>query len=248
MGYDERIIVYLRKIMNTTTKLLFGAVAVVLVVLLVLSQAPSRDATSDARENLKNDIGMSFFVTSVNPGKGADLGGLAGADAYCRSLAASVGEGEKTWRSYLSSVATGTALAVNARDRIGSGPWYNAKGVMVARSIDDLHSSMNNLTKETALTEKGEVVLGRGDTPNMHDILTGSTEEGTASTTATVDTTCGNWTSGGIGSAVVGHHDRIGINDSAPMKSWVSSHGSRGCDMEALKSTGGAGLFYCFAE
>ncbi len=190
------------------------------------------------------DTSMSFFITSTNPGRGGDLGGLAGADAHCTALAEAAGVKGKTWAAYLSTTGEG---AVNARDRIGTGPWYNAKGVRIAGSVDELHG-MNNLTKETALTEKGEVVLGRGDTPNMHDILTGSTEAGTASTSAPTDTTCANWTSSTEGSATVGHHDRIGINDSAPMKSWVSSHGSRGCSLDALKGTGGNGLMYCFAK
>lgn len=190
------------------------------------------------------DTTMSFFITSTNPGRGGDLGGLSGADAHCTALAEAAGVAGKTWAAYLSTTGDGS---VNARDRIGTGPWYNAKGVRIAGSIDELHNS-NMLTKETALTEKGEIVFGRGDTPNMHDMLTGSTEFGTASTTATGDTTCANWTSGADGSAIVGHHDRIGINDSAPMKSWVSSHGSRGCSLEALQGTGGNGLFYCFAK
>jgi hypothetical protein len=193
------------------------------------------------------DTSMSFFVTSVNPGKGGDLGGLAGADAYCTALAEAAGVVGKEWRAYLSTTPTENAPAVNARDRIGAGPWYNAKGVMIAASLDALHGE-NNLTKDTALNERGEVVWGRGDETNMHDILTGSTAEGMASSTATTDTTCGNWTSATTGSAIVGHHDRVGINDSPPMKSWNSSHGSRGCDLPALTSTGGKGLFYCFAK
>ena len=188
---------------------------------------------------------MSFFVTSVNPGKGADFGGLAGADAYCQKLAASAGAGGKNWRAYLSSTASGGAAAVNARDRIGRGPWQNAKGLMVATSVDDLHGPNNKLSKQNSLTEKGEVVSGRGDPVNMHDILTGSTADGRADTSAP-DTTCGNWTQSGEGSAIVGHHDRIGLNESAPMKSWNMSHPTRGCSMEALKSTGGGGLLYCF--
>jgi len=188
---------------------------------------------------------MSFFVTSVNPGKGADFGGLAGADAYCQKLATSAGAGGKNWRAYLSTTASGGAAAVNARDRIGRGPWQNAKGLMVATSVDDLHGPDNKLTKQNSLTEKGEVVSGRGDPVNMHDILTGSTADGRADTSAP-DTTCGNWTQSGEGSAIVGHHDRIGLNDSAPMKSWNMSHPTRGCSLEALKSTGGGGLMYCF--
>jgi hypothetical protein len=188
---------------------------------------------------------MSFFVTSVGSGKGADLGGLAGADAHCEKLAAAVGAGGKGWRAYLSAAPANGAPAVNARDRIGTGPWQNAKGVVIAGSAVALHGS-NNLNKQTALTEKGEVVNGRGDTPNMHDILTGSDREGRLATGAP-DTTCGNWTKSGEGSAVVGHHDRTGLDDSDAAKSWNASHPSRGCSQDALKATGGDGRFYCFA-
>ena len=188
---------------------------------------------------------MSFFLTSANPGQGADLGGLAGADAYCEKLAAAVNAGGKNWRAYLSTTASGSTPAVNARDRIGRGPWHNAKGVLVAASVDELHGT-NMLNKETALTEKGEVVSGRGDPVNMHDILTGSAPDGRVAM-ASGDTTCGNWTQSGAGSAAVGHHDRMGLDDSAPAKSWNASHGTRGCGMDALKATGGAGLFYCFS-
>jgi len=186
---------------------------------------------------------MSFFVTSSNPGKGADFGGLAGADQYCQSLASAAGAGGKTWRAYLS--ATG-ATPVNARDRIGRGPWYNAKGTMVAANVDELHGT-NQLSKVTALTEKGEGVMGRGDAVNMHDVLTGSTPDGRATAGGTADTTCGNWTKGGDGSAIVGHHDRTGLDESAPAKSWNSSHASRGCSLASLKATGGDGRLYCFA-
>ncbi|MCU0896927.1 MAG: hypothetical protein MUC55_05440 [Burkholderiales bacterium] len=189
---------------------------------------------------------MSFFVTSKGSGKGADFGGLAGADAHCQKLAESVGAGGRTWRAYLSATPTAGSPAVNARDRIGPGPWQNAKGVVVATSVDNLHGDQNNLTKQTALTERGEIVKGRGDTPNQHDILTGSTPEGRA-VPGTNDTTCGNWTKSGEGSAIVGHHDRIGLRDDAPSKSWNASHGSRGCSDEALIGTGGAGYLYCFA-
>lgn len=188
---------------------------------------------------------MSFFLTSANPGQGADLGGLAGADAHCEKLAAVVNAGGKNWRAYLSTTASGSTPAVNARDRIGRGPWHNAKGMLVAASVDELHGP-NMLNKETALTEKGEVVSGRGDPVNMHDILTGSAPDGRVAM-ASGDTTCGNWTQSGAGSAVVGHHDRMGLDDSAPAKSWNASHGTRGCGMDALKATGGAGLFYCFS-
>jgi hypothetical protein len=200
-------------------------------------------AHSGAQQN-----SMSFFLTSVNPGKGAELGGLAGADQYCQSLANSAGAGSKVWRAYLSAAATSSAPAVNARDRIGKGPWQNAKGVVIAANVDELHGT-NNLNKQTALTEKGETISGRGDPVNQHDILTGSDAEGRLALAAGAggDTTCGNWTKSGEGSAFVGHHDRQGLNESAPMKSWNASHGSRGCGLEALKSTGGSGLFYCFA-
>jgi hypothetical protein len=188
---------------------------------------------------------MSFFVTSVGKGKGADLGGLAGADEHCNTLAKSAGS-TKTWAAYLSTTAPGGDPGVNARDRIGKGPWKNMRGAVVAQSVDDLHSANSNVTKQTALTEKGEGVSGRGDAVNMHDILTGSDPHGNYST-AGGDTTCSNWTKSDEGSAIVGHHDRMGIKDSRHMKSWNSSHGSRGCSQDALKSTGGAGLFYCFA-
>lgn len=190
---------------------------------------------------------MSFFVTSTNPGQGANFGGLAGADRVCQALAGSVGAGDRTWHAYLSTTAAGGQPAVNARDRIGKGPWRNAKGVVVATSVEDLHGPDNKLGKQTSLTEKGTVVNGFGDTPNMHDILTGSTPEGRAST-ASNDTTCRNWTSGDAGSAIVGHLDRNGTNpDPVANRSWNSSHGTRGCSMPALQSTGGAGLLYCFA-
>ena len=186
---------------------------------------------------------MSFFVTSANPGKGVEKSEhLAGADAYCQSLATSANAGGKNWRAYLSNAAP----AVNARDRIGRGPWQNVKGQLVASSVDDLHGPNNKLDKQSALTEKGDIISGRGDPVNMHDILTGSTADGRLDTSA-ADTTCGNWTKSGAGSATVGHHDRIGLNESAPMKSWNASHPTRSCDMQGFVSTGGAGLFYCFA-
>ena len=189
---------------------------------------------------------MSFFVSSAGSGKGADLGGLEGADRICRTLAEAVGAGGRTWRAYLSTQGAG---AVNARDRIGSGPWVNAKGVVIAKDPAELHG-VNNLTKQSALNEKGEVVNGRGDTPNTHDILTGSKPDGTAFGDE-ADRTCANWTSSGKGAAMVGHSDRTGLDESAPAKSWNSSHLSRGpgggCSQDDLKSTGGAGLLYCFA-
>ena len=189
---------------------------------------------------------MTFFLTSAGPGKGADLGGVEGADKHCQKLAEAAGAGKRAWRAYLSVSAAGDVAAGNARDRIGKGPWQNAKGVTIAKDVDYLHGPGNTLSKETALTEKGDVVNGRGDTPNRHDILTGSQPDGRAFP-AGLDQTCGNWTKSGEGSAIVGHHDRMGLNDSAPMKSWNSSHASRGCSQEALRGTGGDGLFYCFA-
>jgi hypothetical protein len=192
-----------------------------------------------------NSNPMSFFLTSANPGKGADLGGLAGADAYCSQLASKAGAGGKNWRAYLSATAADGKPAVNARDRIGKGPWANAKGEVVAANVDELHAG-NKLNKQTALTETGGIISGRGDPVNLHDILTGSSDDGRAMVDAK-DTTCGNWTRSGEGSAIVGHHDRIGLNESAPMKSWNSSHPTRGCSLDALKSTGGGGLMYCFA-
>ena len=190
---------------------------------------------------------MTFFVTSAGPGKGADLGGLAGADAHCQKLATSAGAGAKTWRAYLSTQGAG---AVNARDRIGKGPWVNAKGVTVAKDVAELHGT-NNLTKQTALSEKGDVINGRGDTPNRHDVLTGSQADGTAFP-PDKDMTCKNWTSGTEGAAMVGHSDRTGLDTNPPSLSWNSSHPSRGpgggCTQSDLKSTGGDGLMYCFAS
>jgi hypothetical protein len=188
---------------------------------------------------------MSFFITSAGSGKCADLGGLAGADAHCQKLAAAAGAGAKTWRAYLSQSAVGGKPAVNARDRIGAGPWYNYKGLMVAQNVADLHSANNKLGKENSLTEKGGIVNGRGDTPNMHDVLTGSQEDGTAFADSE-DHTCKNWTSSGEGSANLGHHDRQG--GGANPTSWNASHASRGCSQENLQATGGNGYFYCFAQ
>jgi hypothetical protein len=191
---------------------------------------------------------MGFFVTSHGPGKGADLGGLAGADKHCQELAASVGAGGKTWRAYLSTQGAG---AVNARDRIGKGPWQNAKGVVIATSVADLHSANNKLTKQNDVSEKGEVINGRGDKPNRHDILTGSQPDGTAFTDDK-DHTCKNYTSSTQGSVMVGHNDRIGLRDDESSHSWNSSHPSRGpdggCSQKDLQSTGGDGLLYCFAS
>jgi hypothetical protein len=190
---------------------------------------------------------MTFFVTSVGKGNGADLGGLAGADAHCVALAKTAGSTQTNWRAYLSTTLPGGDAGENARQRIGKGPWHNAKGVMVAKSVDDLHLEGVNINKQTALTEKGEVVGGSGDKPNMHDILTGSDPMGMFST-AGGDTTCGNWTKSADGSAIVGHHDRSGLKKATRhMTSWNSSHGSRGCSQDNLRASGGAGLFYCFA-
>jgi hypothetical protein len=190
---------------------------------------------------------MTFFVTSAGKGNGADLGGLEGADAHCNSLAKAAGSKHTNWKAYLSTTAPGGDAGVNARDRIGKGPWRNAKGVVVAKNVADLHAGKNNLNKNTALTEKGEVVKGSGDTPNQHDMLTGSDPAGLYST-AGGDTNCGNWTKSGDGSAIVGHHDRTGLKKTTRhMTSWNSSHGSAGCSQDQLIKTGGNGLFYCFA-
>lgn len=188
---------------------------------------------------------MSFFITSAGPGDGANLGGLAGADKHCQTLAEAAGSTGRTWRAYLSAAAADGQPAVNARDRIGTGPWYNAKGVKVADDVAMLHSDNNQLSKENSLTEKGEVVNGRGDTPNRHDILTGTALDGTLATGDT-NLTCDNWTSNAeTGSAMVGHHDRTG--GGANPTSWHAAHPSRGCSQANLRATGGDGLFYCFA-
>lgn len=189
---------------------------------------------------------MSFFITSAGPGDGAKLGGLEGADAHCKHLADAAGVTGKTWHAYLSAKAEGGRPAVNAKDRIGTGPWYNAKGVMVAQNVAELHSEASKAGKENSLNEKGMPVNGRGDTPNQHDILTGSLMDGTLSPDTT-DTTCSNWTSNanGVGAAYVGHHDRQG--GGANPTSWNSAHLSRGCSQQNLVGTGGNGLFYCFA-
>ncbi len=192
---------------------------------------------------------MTFFVTSASIGNGANLGGLAGADNHCQTLAQAAGAGAKSWHAYLSTQAADGKPAISARDRIGKGPWQNAKGAVVAKDVAELHGT-NALTKQTALSEKGEVINGRGDTPNRHDILTGSQPDGTAFTVPD-DKTCKNWTSSAQGSAMLGHADRTGLDNSAPAKSWNSSHPSRGpeggCSQSDLKSTGGDGLLYCFA-
>jgi hypothetical protein len=186
----------------------------------------------------------TFFVTSTGVGRGGDLGGLAGADAHCQALAKAEGSGDHTWRAYLSTPATADQPAVNARDRIGTGPWYNAEGLLVAANLDELHSDSNKITKDTAVTESLNPINGAGDTPNMHDILTGSRADGTAFD-AGEDLTCGTWTSSSTGRAQVGHHDRRGLGNG--VNSWNSVHPSEGCSQQHLESTGGAGLFYCFA-
>jgi hypothetical protein len=186
---------------------------------------------------LAQDASMSFFVTSQGPGDGANVGGLDGADAHCQQLAEAAGAGGKTWRAYLSTSTT------NARERIGSGPWHNAKGEVIAEDVDALHSDDNSISKQAALSEQGEEIQGRGDEPNRHDILTGSDPDGRA----VADMTCNDWTSDDEGQAIVGHHDRMGLADDAPSRSWNSSHPSQGCSQEALRSSGGDGLFYCFA-
>lgn len=187
---------------------------------------------------------MTFFITSAGSGNGADLGGLAGADKHCQSLAAAAGAGKRTWRAYLST--TGSP-AVNARDRIGKGPWHNAQGRLIARDVKELHEGVNNINRAMALTEKGTVVNGRADSPNMHDILTGSQPDGRAIAGDASKTTCGNWTLSGAGAAMVGHHDRWGLKDDDPSRSWNASHPSRGCSQDNLRASGGAGMFYCFA-
>lgn len=190
---------------------------------------------------------MSFFVTSVGPGDGANLGGLAGADQHCQNLAAAAGAGNRTWRAYLSQTSGGNMAAVNARDRIGDGPWHNARGQLIASNVQDLHGDFqrdrNNIRKPTALNENGEPVNGVGDQPNQHDILTGSDSRGYALLGSADVTTCNNWTGNGEGRAMVGHHDRLG----GPNASWNAVHLTRGCSQQDLVGTGGAGLFYCFA-
>jgi len=205
-------------------------------------------APAAAAQAQKVSPDMSFFVTSTGMGKGADLGGLAGADKHCQQLAAAAGAGKKQWRAYLSTVSsiTGGGKLIYARDRIGKGPWYTAEGRLVANNVDELHTR-NGINRMTALTEKGAKVNGRAESPNnMHDILTGSTPDGRAAVDSK-DTTCGNWTKSGEGAAIVGHHDRWGTRDDEPARSWNASHPSRGCSQDNLKASGGAGMFYCFA-
>lgn len=191
----------------------------------------------------QNQEPMSFFVTSVGSGDGANLGGLAGADAHCAALANAAGSNKTNWRAYLSQAPGGGLPLVNARDRIGSGPWYNANGAVIAWDVDGLHEDQNNIRKPTAVDENGELVNGVGDQPNQHDMLTGSDSKGRLVAGNAVNTTCNNWTSNSDGSAMLGHHDRMG----GPNASWNSVHASRGCSQANLVATGGAGLFFCFA-
>jgi hypothetical protein len=214
-----------------------------------LASAATLAQAADAKAPAKRAAAqkpMSFFVTSTGLGKGADLGGLAGADAHCQNLAKAAGAGNRTWHAYLSTTAVNGGKVVNARDRIGTGPWYNVKGELIAKDVDDLHTD-NKITKQSALSEKGTMLNGAGDNPNTHDILTGSDSFGYAFEGKS-DTTCGNWTSSAAsGSAQVGHFDRRGLNELPPAKSWNNAHPSRGCSQDALRSSGGAGLLYCFA-
>ena len=225
--------------MNSFAKVISPA-CFALAAISALASAPAQAQSADT----------SFFLTSNGIGNGGNLGGLAGADNHCQTLAQAAGAGAKTWRGYLSTQAADGAPAVNARDRIGKGPWKNSKGVAVAKDVAELHSANNNLTKQTALSEKGDVISGAGDTPNRHDVLTGSQADGTAFA-AGEDRTCKNWTSSTQGAAMVGHFDRKGLRDDEPSKSWNTSHPSRGpdggCSQADLKSTGGDGLMYCFA-
>jgi hypothetical protein len=224
----------------TRTLTLFGSVTLLALGLSASAQAQQAPQSPD----------MTFFVTSAGSGKGADLGGLEGADRHCQQLAQAAGAGNKTWRAYLSTQAVGGAQAVNARDRIGRGPWQNFKKEVIAQNVDDLHSANNKLGAQTSLTERGTVVSGVGYTPNQHDALTGSQADGRAFA-AGEDRTCGNWTKSTQGSAMLGHIDRKGLRDDDASKSWNASHPSRGaeggCSQADLRSTGGAGLFYCFA-
>ena len=211
---------------------------------LILFGATSCTSSSDdLADNADTEHMMSFFLTSVGSGNGGDLGGLEGADQHCQALATAAGFGDQMWNAYLSSTGSDGSSGINARDRIGSGPWYNFAGDQVATDVDNLHGE-NNLTKETVLNELGAMTNGRGDDPNRHDILTGTQLDGTAAA-GDGDTTCQNWTGSGEGSALVGHFDRLGGGDNPT--SWNSAHASRGCGQEDLRGTGGDGLFYCFA-
>jgi hypothetical protein len=240
----------IRRVLETCAALLVS----VLVSSCTSAEAPTREASEaghDATAVVPELLAMggersvtSFFITSAGLGRGGDLGGLDGADAHCQALAKAEGSGDRLFRAYLSTSATATEPAVHARDRIGRGPWYNAEGLLIAANIDDLHSDRNRITKETAVTQRLDQVGGVGDTPNMHDILTGSRPDGTAFD-ASEDLTCRNWTSSSEGRAQVGHHDRQGMAEG--VNSWNSVHASRSCSQQDLEATGGAGLFYCFA-
>jgi hypothetical protein len=213
----------------------------------IVAAAPfALSGESQAQQQPPQFPNMTFFITSTSGPKGADFGGIAGADRHCQTLAAKAGAGSKTWRAYLSVQAINGAQAVNARDRIGKGPWVNAKGLQIAANLDDLHGDGNKINEENGLAENGRRIPGRFHVVNQHDILTGSTAEGRAPA-GDKDMTCGNWTKSGEGSAVVGHADRLGLRDDAPSRSWNAAHPSRGCSADALKSSGGAGLLYCFA-
>ena len=218
-----------------------------LVSLVVLAASSAHAQAGGAAQPQPPQQPMGFFVTSVGKGDGANLGGLAGADAHCQMLAQTSGAGGRVWRAYLSATATPTSAPVNARDRIGNGPWYNAKGAIIAWNVGDLHGDnqrdRNSINKEFALNEKGQPVNGRGDTPNQHDILTGSDSFGRVLLGTAANTTCNNWTSDSTGFAMVGHHDRSGGGNS----SWNAAHSTRSCSQKDLVATGGAGLFYCFA-
>jgi hypothetical protein len=233
----------------TNFRPLFVAITIVGVGLFASAGCTTED-TNTAEEpsvaqdaDTAQDTTMSFFITSVGPGDGANLGGLDGADVHCQALAEAAGSTGRVWRAYLSQSASDGQPAVNARDRIGSGPWYNSNGVEVASSVSDLHSANNELSKENSISETGQVINGRGDDPNMHDVLTGSQLDGTAFSDGE-DHTCGNWTSNGAGSAQAGHHDRQGGGDNPT--SWNAAHGSQGCSQDDLIGTGGNGLYYCF--
>jgi hypothetical protein len=223
--------------MNTLSRTMPACLA--LAAISILAGAPAQAQSADT----------SFFVTSTPIGNGGNLGGLAGADNQCQTLAQAAGAGAKTWRAYLSTQAADGKPAVNARDRIGKGPWKNAKGTVIAKDVAELHGA-NGLTKQTALSEKGDIINGRGDTPNRHDALTGSQADGTAFA-GPEDRTCKNWTSSTQGAAMLGHIDRLGLRDDDASKSWNSSHPSRGpdggCSQADFKTTGGDGLMYCFA-
>lgn len=223
---------------------------VLIITALALGVTSGVNAQTPAPPQLPQAPNMTFFVTGAGPGKGADLGGLEGADAHCQTLAARHGAGGKTWRAYLSTQEAAGKPAVNARDRIGNGPWQNFKGTVVAASIDDLHSDNNKLSFDNSVSERGFIIPGVGFAPNRHDVLTGSTPEGRAFPAAE-DRTCKNWTSSTQGAAMLGHIDRKGLRDDAPARSWNSSHPSRGpeggCSQSDLRGTGGDGLLYCFA-